>query len=1050
MLINTYKIDDFDTIPFKSAQTAAEFYGYDATLPGSSAIGYQQANTLVILLHKNIINDSISLHIVCNAHLVGGIGSLNITVNNLPTMSSIAISDDGNELVKSGDSAVQGTFAWGDRTDGGAIQDIQENLNSISISINSFTGLDTLRFVSSSGSIFDKPLVTGIITLDQLQEEFLGDIYLEPAPGIYSSSQTVKATISDTFPVVMTTTGTTSPSLAKYIAYDTLTPPNPFIATVQDGRGNVLFDGGFPKWYNTNVNINWTVFGQMTGAFKYLYNALSFIANTDKLNTGNNKVLILGDANASEIFSVLGTGANSFKTSFDKVCSIAGFIPTYKTRGTYGTQLNPTFAELDEFCCVILMSSVSTSSQLITNAGVNNLLIYREAGNGIFLITDDGVGDTGFYRTANFIANRLGADFIGNYNRTPVNVGFLRSTYGDHILYQNLADNEYIQAGGSESRVDLIITPTYDPTTLPNQLISNTGYTDLNFLLMTSDGTIKTLKYTYGIGVAEAVKFVDSSNEKLIPTQTFSRKFELKLNVDNSDLSQEIQGLIKIGDEVIGEFQGTLGEPTYNFYGDNSNIIDLINFSSNTITVQVISPMSYTTSVIVPIQSINHNIIKVSDFVNALNQYDLKGNPLKVLHRVEEQVSPYLQSLSMAQLVQKTKNYLSFPPKNIIIPKSDVFYIDQDSVFNTSVNTLLYNDKLYASGSLRFDDAYDVQNGTLHIINNTLTFTPTVLGGESGSFRYKVVNDENNLSATSLVTINVRMLSTLSALIYKDSVEFDTAVSTFTPPTPLDIFNTWARIDGANYFENISTATGSAANWKYLTNPERIEQPDNTSLGCGFISPELLDTFTFESTLKSVDSDDDTIGLIIAFVRDNGVNKSLVAARTKGGQQPTLGWGVIYTENGAGTPTWVIQQMSVGGVSGGFSGSSSRVKIDRKEDLIKCYTSNWNNETIETSSEIIIDLNSDPRLEVFKGKQPYGYYTHSQSNSTYLNSVVTGAINYNQLLNYETGEIMDYVDGQWVASSATIQDETGYVRLVVNPLTSERFLIKENSIEFLG
>ncbi|MFA7129736.1 MAG: hypothetical protein WC136_11245 [Sphaerochaeta sp.] len=665
MLINTYKIADFDIIPFKSAQTAAEFYGYGTTNPDSSAIGYQQANTLVILLHKNIINDSISLHIVCNAHEVGGGGSLNISINNLPTMSSIAISDDGSELVKSSDTVAQGTFAWGNRTDGGAIQDIQENLNSISISINSFTGLDTLRFVSSSGNVLDKPLTTGIIALDQLQEEFLGDIYLEPAPGIYSSSQTVKATISGVFPTVMTTTGTTPPSLAKYIAYDTLTPANPFIATVQDGRGNVLFDGGFPKWFNTNVNTSWTVFGQMTGAFKYLHNALSFIANVDKLNIGNNKVLILGDANPGSNFCIKGTDANSFKTSFDKVCSIAGFIPTYKTRGDYvGGLLDPTFSELDEFCCVILISSVPTSSQLITNAGINNMLIYREAGNGIFLITDHGSGDTGFYKTANFIANRLGADFVGDYDRTPVNVGFLRSNYGDHPLYQNLADDEYIAAGGSESKVNVTITPTYSPETLPTQTISTTGYTDLNFLLMTSDGTIKTLKYTYGISVAEAVKFMNDNNEKLISVpSTFSRKFNLKLNVDNSSLSQNISGLIKVGDEVIGEFQGSMGEPTYNFYGDNSNIIDLINFSSNEITVQVISPMSYTTSIVVPIQSLSGNFLKVSQFIKELNKYDLKGNPFKLLQRVEDQIDIALQSLKIADLIKKTNNYLSFPPK---------------------------------------------------------------------------------------------------------------------------------------------------------------------------------------------------------------------------------------------------------------------------------------------------------------------------------------------------------------------------------------------------
>lgn len=40
------------------------------------------------------------------------------------------------------------------------------------------------------------------------------------------------------------------PALSEYIAYDTLTPANPFIAVTQDGAGNVVYDGGFPKLYN--------------------------------------------------------------------------------------------------------------------------------------------------------------------------------------------------------------------------------------------------------------------------------------------------------------------------------------------------------------------------------------------------------------------------------------------------------------------------------------------------------------------------------------------------------------------------------------------------------------------------------------------------------------------------------------------------------------------------------------------------------------------------------------------------------------------------------
>ena len=78
---------------------------------------------------------------------------------------------------------------------------------------------------------------------------------INPPPSIVSgSSLTISLDkTSDVSEYAVTFDGI-PPVLAKYIAYDNLTPQNPFIATVEDGLGNILLDGGFPKWYNTNCN----------------------------------------------------------------------------------------------------------------------------------------------------------------------------------------------------------------------------------------------------------------------------------------------------------------------------------------------------------------------------------------------------------------------------------------------------------------------------------------------------------------------------------------------------------------------------------------------------------------------------------------------------------------------------------------------------------------------------------------------------------------------------------------------------------------------------
>ena len=272
-------------------------------------------------------------------------------------------------------------------------------------------------------------------------------------------------------------TTTTIQVVAKYIAYDNLSPANPFIAAVEDGLGKVLLDGGFPKWYNGSCNTGWTAYSQMTGSYKYLFDALNYISNPSKVAAGNKKILIIGDAEASENYSIKSTSIplGGFNTSINTVCNLAGYIPTFKTRSDYGTQIDCTSSELDQYVCVLFFSTVYTSAKLITDNAIQSLINYRKNNNGIFIITDHGdnianIADattatyTGFFRTANHLVTNFGCYFTGNYDRTPVNVGFLRTTYGSHPLWKNLADSESIHAGGSESKVVIPADKTIETT----------------------------------------------------------------------------------------------------------------------------------------------------------------------------------------------------------------------------------------------------------------------------------------------------------------------------------------------------------------------------------------------------------------------------------------------------------------------------------------------------------------------------------------------------------------------------------------------------------
>ena len=519
----------------------------------------------------------------------------------------------------------------------------------------------------------------------------MADISFDVAEGYYLSPFTAKMILSGNVQSLQFSVNGAPPSISKYVAYDQLVPPNPFIAVTQDGNGNVVYDGGFPKFYNTaapiqginasismefratcqgggpgtnlyyynaftaknvtiatgdklvydmaqdsidarvgidavtnndpgtmhyalrdwdvgssvikdqnglsihpatylgnravnqwyrrefdlspcagntfvrwsmayegetagnfatrfrdvyiidrNGNIKATLFkdvldlpgnsstelgasgytnlvkmlydprGQLSASFKYLYNAILWTANPKKTTVGNRKILIIGESNSTESYSVKGTDASGFFTSFTRLCAAVGFEPTFKTRSDYvGGQLNPTAAELDQYACVLFLSSLYSATAYITDAAVQAMVAYREAGNGIIVVTDHGsiipniaqaypLADPAFFCTANKLVVQFGAYFSGNYDRTPVNVGFLRSTYGDHPLYAGMTNDESIAAGASESRVQVATFTSVTPGQVQPFSIGN-GKTIIRVAAVLKTGEIIPFKIEYNV-----------------------------------------------------------------------------------------------------------------------------------------------------------------------------------------------------------------------------------------------------------------------------------------------------------------------------------------------------------------------------------------------------------------------------------------------------------------------------------------------------------------------------------------------------------------------
>jgi hypothetical protein len=405
---------------------------------------------------------------------------------------------------------------------------------------------------------------------------------------------------------------------------------------------------------------------------------------------------------------------------------------------------------------------------------------------------------------------------------------------------------------------------------------------------------------------------------------------------------------------------------------------------------------------------------------------------------------------------------LTVNAKPSVVANADTTSVQQGGEIYLAIDFLLTNDE---GTEIALTNVFNSVGGNVSISGNNITFKSTGLAYEPAQFNYKIV-DSLGTEANGTVFVTVDPLPPVDAYIYENADIFNQKKTDYVPPTIINIFNSWGRFSGNEFYPDLASASGKAAAWNFLTQPDRVSMPLNVDPYNGFVSLEKVDNYTFETTLSSTSSDDDTIGLVIAFVRvdTNGdgiedTNYTLNALRTQGHTDPKTGWGITY---GTGLSAakyhnveWVIAEKEVGPTIRSWAAAgNTRVKIVRTGDIIKCYTTLWGNTgTYEATSEIVIDLNSDPRLAKFKNKTSYGYSTFSQPNSTYLDINFDGGIDPNTMMyvDWSTGavQIWEYNIDHWEVTNKTIQEVIGYVRVVHNPETGKRYLIKKNSIELI-
>lgn len=428
------------------------------------------------------------------------------------------------------------------------------------------------------------------------------------------------------------------PTISKYIAYDNLSPANPFIAVTQDGNGNVVYDGGFPKFYNTNAPASGATFADLSASFKYLHNALNFVANPSKVGVGNKEVLVIGDAVSTQSYSVKDTvAASGFGLSLARVCEVAGYNLTIKDADDWGGVVAPTLAELDAYCLVVVMGTVGGPTPgMISDATVTEFLSYREAGNGLILITDHGpvlnslseatANDDGFFSSVNRLAVNFGAYFTGNFDRSPVNVGYLRTNYGDHPLYNGMLDSEDIHAQTSESQVVVADLTTYTPGTAPMVDLPGPERYIISTLSVLDDGSTVSERYAYTVGGGEFTAFRQVDGTPLGDTfNTVKRWADLESLITDDTLGTLEGRLLNNGVEVGTFTHDTLNGTQFTWVDPKGHfpIAD-----GDVVVLEVTSPFLYRRSIgvnqLTPFASSEGVLPKL---LSSLETGDLEGLP---------------------------------------------------------------------------------------------------------------------------------------------------------------------------------------------------------------------------------------------------------------------------------------------------------------------------------------------------------------------------------------------------------------------------------------
>lgn len=365
-------------------------------------------------------------------------------------------------------------------------------------------------------------------------------ITITPPPGNYEGDTVVTIDGPEGYQVLVSINGP-DPVLVRTVAsFNSGGVERPYIQYMDDGRGRVILDGAFTKYYGTQAS---TDPGKYANAF--LKNCIDYISPVE-----NPRILFLGDKPLHPDYSQSYTIKGPFKLFFETFCTLFDFVFDIKDADDFGGELDFGFQDLTNYDVIFFLGSKVPSETWatdISDRAATAIALFREEGRGLYLCTDHDVYTTNCNRVLSKITE---ASFEGSYNFSPgTTVEYNRNLHGDSPLFKGLSDDTAMRASTSDSNV---VQDIPESQSLPLQVVVGPGHNSFKLGIINPDGEMSFEHYYYGINESPVIQVSTREGDTISQwpeTNLRQRRIYFKYN----NIGQgNCSGYVRAGNTIIG------------------------------------------------------------------------------------------------------------------------------------------------------------------------------------------------------------------------------------------------------------------------------------------------------------------------------------------------------------------------------------------------------------------------------------------------------------------------------------------------------------------